>query len=253
MSGSPVSQLFARPSRARWSLSLYRDAGEAGGCFVPAARGSGYRGVAGAAVDPERSRAEAARRARGQVRRYCAANGLNRFGTLTFAGAGCFDERQLRVHVADFFRCLRRGLGGAPLAYLWVPEWHKTHGLHAHFAVGRYVRRSLIVDAWGRGLVHIKLLGDLPVGSGTREQARVAARYLGKYVGKAFERGTSTGLHRYEVGQGFAPRVTRLGGVSLADVTAQACALMGGPPARQWTSDEATEWKAPPAVWLSWD
>ena len=253
MSVSPVSQLSARPSRARWSLSLYPDAGEAGGCFVPATRGNRSRGVVGAAADPERARQEAARRARGKVRRYCAANGLNRLGTLTFAGAGCFDERQLRVHVGEFFRSLRSDLGGAALPYLWVPEWHQTHGLHVHFAIGRFVRRTVIERAWGHGFVHIKLLSDLPVGSGVREQARLAARYLGKYVGKAFERGSATGLHRYEVAQGFVPRATRLVGLTLDGVTAQACALMGGQPSRFWTSADAAEWKAPPAVWLSWD
>ena len=35
-----------------------------------------------------------------------------------------------------------------------------------------------------RGRVHIKLIGDLPVGSGALEEARMAARYLAKYVSK---------------------------------------------------------------------
>ncbi len=42
-------------------------------------------------------------------------------------------------------------LGGEAFPYLWVPEWHPGgHGLHLHFAVGRYVRQSLIRDVWGR-------------------------------------------------------------------------------------------------------
>ncbi len=53
------------------------------------------------------------------------------------------------------------------MPYVWVPEWHKSgHGQHVHFAVGRFVPRRVIEQAWGRGFVHIKLLGDLPVGSG---------------------------------------------------------------------------------------
>jgi len=62
-------------------LSLYEDAGEAGGCFQapPSAR----LPLHGPAEDPERAAEEAARRARGKVRRYCAANRLNRLGTLT--------------------------------------------------------------------------------------------------------------------------------------------------------------------------
>jgi hypothetical protein len=67
------------------------------------------------------------------VRRYCAGNLLNRLGTLTYAGTGCHDAAQLRVHLGDFFRSLRTALGGRSLPlggrslpYVWVPEWHKT-------------------------------------------------------------------------------------------------------------------------------
>jgi hypothetical protein len=50
---------------------------------------------------------------------------------------------------------------------VWVPQWHPGgHGLQLHFAVGRYVPRTLIEQTWGRGFVHIKLLSGLPVGSG---------------------------------------------------------------------------------------
>ena len=122
---------------------------------------------------------EAGRRARARLRRYCAANRLNRLGTLTYRGEGCHDPELVRVHLGEFFRSLRDGLGGAAFPYVWVPEWHKSgHGLHAHFAVGRFVKRSLIESAWGHGFVHIKLLGDLPVGSGSLSEARIAAGYL---------------------------------------------------------------------------
>ena len=179
-----------RGRRSLWTLSLYPEAGEAGGCLrVPSAAES-----RGGPPDPERSLAEAARRARGMIRRYCAANRLNRLGTLTYAGKGCHDPVAVRSDVAAFFRRLRVDLGGEAFPYLWVPEWHPGgHGLHLHFAVGRFVRQSLIREAWGRGIVHIKLLGDLPVGSGTLEEARLAARYLGKYAGKAVEGGRPGG------------------------------------------------------------
>ncbi len=167
-----------------WWLSLYPEAAEANGSFrysTPARPGEGE-------PDPERAKAEAARRARGKVRRYCAANRLNRLGTLTYRGSGCHDPRGLRGHVGGFFRELRAGLGHRALPYLWTAEWHKSdHGLHVHFAVRRFVPRHLIEGAWGRGFVHIKLLGDLPVGSGSLEEARKAAGYLSKYVGKAFD------------------------------------------------------------------
>ena len=128
---------------------------------------SAWDGEAGPSAWPTDTRDAAARRARGQVRRYCAANRLNRLGTLTYAGAGQHDPRALRLDLGEFFRGLRRDVGRS-FPYLWVPEWHPGgHGLHAHFAVGRFIAQGAIKRRWGRGHVHIKLLGDLPVGSGT--------------------------------------------------------------------------------------
>lgn len=240
---------------ASWALCLYPDAREAGGTFLPSRPYRRGGGVRGQARDPERARAEAARRAKGRLRRYCAANRLNRLGTLTYGGAGCHDPRQVRSDVGEFFRELRTALGGKPLPYAWVPEWHKTdHGLHLHFAVGQYVKRNLIASAWGRGFVHIKLLGDLPVGSGTLAQARKAAGYLSKYVTKSFTGGQRpAGLHRFDVAQGFQPKAVRIVGRSADDVVGQASGLLGGlAPARRWSSAEVADWQGAPAVWAQW-
>ena len=241
-------------ARGGWRLSVYEAAGEAGGCYqAPHALRLALKDSPTA--DPERAAAEAARRAKGKVRRYCAANRLNRLGTLTYRGAGCHDPRVLRVDVAGFFRRLRMGMGVRSFPYLWTAEWHKTgHGLHVHFAVGQFIRRSLIDEAWGHGFVHIKLLGDLPVGTGAVGEARKAAGYLSKYVGKSFdEDGRVPGLHRYEVAQGFAPAKTEVWGRSQDEVIREACRVMGGEiPETIWTSDEAEGWKAPPALWMQW-
>ena len=245
-------------SRARWQLSLYPEAAEGGGCFVPSTRPA-PRGWSENPPDTDRSRHEAAKRAKGKARRYCAANRLNRLGTLTYDGDGCHDPRQLRADLGEFFRALRAGLGGKPLPYMWVPEWHKSHGLHGHFALGRYVPRGLIASAWGwkrvpgRGFVHIKRLGDLPVGSGSLEEARRAAGYLSKYVSKSFDERRVPGLHRYEVAQGFQPRVTRLTGTGSDDVIEKACAYFGGVwPEYIWRSAESEDWQGPPSIWASW-
>ena len=234
-----------------WRLGVLPAAGEAGGSFryswQPRRDGSSSGG------DPERARVEAARRARTKLRRYCAANGLNRLGTLTYAGEGCRDPRAFRQHLGVFFRRLRRRLAVEALPYAWVPEWHKSgHGLHAHFAVGRFVPRSDIEAAWGRGFVHIKLLSDLPVGSGRLGEARLAAWYLSKYVGKAFDERRGEGLHRYEVAQGFQPEVVPVAGRTVDEALDRACEVMGGPPSRVWHSDENEQWQGPPAVWASW-
>lgn len=239
--------------QAYWSLSLYPSAGEGGGCFVPALRSNSV-GVRGAAADPARARAEAGRRARTQLRRYCAANGLNKLGTLTYAPPFCRDPYELREHVGGFFRALRAELGGGPLPYVWVPETHKDgERFHVHFAVGQYVRQSLIRSVWGRGHVFIKLIGDLPVGSGVREEARKAAGYLSKYVSKSLGETTRpSGLHRYEVAQGFRPQVVKITGRSSDDVVAQAVERMHGHPRLSWSSAEKEGWLGPPAIWVAW-
>lgn len=250
---SPVAPLF-RPD-AGWQFTLVPDAGEGGGSFRASTRCTPVYVARGNAADPERAAAEAGRRARSRLRRYCAANRLNRMGTLTYAGEGNHDPALLRAHLADFFRKLRAGCGGRPLAYAWVPEWHKTdHGLHAHFAVGRYIQRRIITAAWPHGFVHIKLLGDLPVGSTALSEARVAANYLAKYVAKTFgeQRDPLAGLHRYDVAEGFKPKQLHLTGTTARDVLAQASAFLGAEPVTIWTSAEAEDWEAGPAVWAQW-
>ncbi|OOB89890.1 hypothetical protein B0T42_14885 [Rathayibacter sp. VKM Ac-2630] len=252
-SASPLSAL-ARPD-AGWSFTLCTDAWEGGGSFQRSVRTVREYVARGEARDPERAAAEAGRRARTKLRRYCAANRLNRLGTLTYRGEGNHDPAVLRDDLADFFRRLRAGLDGKPLPYVWVPEWHKTdHGLHAHFAVGRYIKRSVIEDSWGRGFVHIKLIGDLPVGSTALAEARRAAGYLSKYVAKTFgdERVQEAGLHRYDLAQGFQPETMRLSGRSAEAVLSEASELMGGAPATRWSSRENPEWQGAPAIWAQW-
>ena len=76
--------------------------------------------------------------------------------------------------------------------------------------------------------MHIKLLGDLPVGSGTLDEARLAARYLSKYVGKDVDdERRLAGLHRYEVAQGFQPERIACYGGSAEDVIEQRLRLHG--------------------------
>lgn len=250
---SPLASL-ARPD-AGWSFTLCPDAGEGGGSLQCSARTVPEYVARGDARDPERAAAEAGRRARAKLRRYCAANRLNRLGTLTYRGAGNHDPAVLREHLGAFFRGLRAGLDGKPLPYAWMPEWHKTgHGLHAHFAVGRYIKRKVIDDAWGHGFVHIKLIGDLPVGSTALTEARRAAGYLSKYVAKTFDdaQAREMGLHRYDVAQGFQPKTMRLSGTSAHAVLSEASELMGGAPATQWSSLESPDWQGAPAIWAQW-
>jgi len=110
----------------------------------------------------------------------------------------------------------------------------------------------LIRDLWGHGFVHIKLLGNLPVGSGVFEEARLAARYLSKYVTKNVGEERVSGLHRYEVAQGFQPEAVPLLGRSVDDLIEQASERMGAAPEYVWRSSEQDGWQGPPAYWLAW-
>lgn len=246
------TKLVTPPGRGWWQLRLYAGAGEASGSFHSGS--SWWDGEPGPAAWPTDPRDAAARRARSKVRLYCAEHRLNRLGTLTYRGEGQHDPKALRVDVGGFFRGLRRDVGRA-FPYLWVPEWHPGgHGLHVHFAVGRFIAQGAIKRRWGRGHVHIKLLGDLPVGSGSYGEARLAARYLSKYVSKSLDDGGQPpGLHRYEVAEGFQPPSIELLGDTKADVLAAAAERMGGAPAKVWASSDEQDWAGPPAVWASWD
>ena len=233
-----------------WALSLYPDAGEGGGCLSVARQAL----PSGGPPNVERAAEEAARRARAKIRRYAAANRLNRLGTLTYRGEGCHDPIALRQDLAGFFRELRDGLAAGPLPYVWVPQWHPGgHGLHAHFAVGRFVPRGLIERAWGRGFVHIKLLDGLPVGSGELGEARLAARYLAPYVSRDLGEGRIAGLHRYEVAQGFQPAKIECYGATAEDAIERASGYMGSAPERVWLSSSVEGWRGPPACWAQWN
>lgn len=235
-----------------WWIVVYPDAGEAVATFRRGAQVDVQPAKGAAPIRTEdRSVAEAMRRARSAVRRYCAANGLDRLGTLTYGGAGCHDEVQLRGDVAGFFRALRRRLSVGSFPYLWTAEWHPGgHGLHVHFAVGRYVDKPLIAGAWGRGFVEIRRLNVELQYASALARARIAAAYLGKYVSKALDR--SGGLHRYEVAEGFQPRRLRFFADTM-EVALQFCVELRGGAIPQFSlSDEWEGWEGPPTVWMQW-
>jgi hypothetical protein len=248
-----IATKLVRPFEAGWVLGLYPEAGEAAGTFQVRTRSNRDGRPSGPALDPDRSASEAARRARTKVRRYCAANRLDRLLTLTYRGDGQHDERALRHDLGVFMRVLRDALGGVPFPYVWVPEWHKTdHGLHAHLALGQYVRQAAIADVWDRGFVHIKRLakGDT---AGSLSSARRAAGYLSKYVAKSFDRPRTSGLHRYEVGEGFPPRCERIAAPTWQEAVAIASGQMGRAPSIESLSDTWERWKGPHAIWLAWN
>ncbi len=119
--------------------------------------------------------------------------------------------------------------------------------------MGRFIKWSLIEEAWGHGYVHIKLLGDLPVGSGRLAEARLRP---GTWASTWRSRSRMPRIprrHRYDVAQGFQPERVQVWGRSAVDVVEQASALFGGAlPERSWNSAEQEGWQGPPAVWVQW-
>ncbi|MBI4259163.1 MAG: hypothetical protein HY658_01230 [Actinobacteria bacterium] len=199
----------------------------------------------------ERARLEADRRARGKLRRYSAANGLNRLITCTYRGGGCHDPRELRRDVGAFFRRLRVRTGGEAFPYAWVPEWHRSgHGLHVHAGVGSFIAKGVIEESWRHGFVDIRLMGSRD-GATVLHEARAAAGYLAKYIGKDVGEGVEPGLHRYEVAQGFQPAAVEFVAISAEEALDAASGYIGGEPDAVWRPDE-DQWDGPPVLWARW-
>lgn len=65
--------------------------------------------------------------------------------------------------MSQFFKELRRELGGERFPYVWVPEWHPGgHGLHVHFALGHFVRQAVLRDTWGRADARLLNAAETP-------------------------------------------------------------------------------------------
>lgn len=250
-----VASAAARAARGlqlgtRWSARLVPDAFEAGGGFVVP---QPVREVVRRGHGSARSGEEGARRARRQVRQYVVANRCDRMLTLTYRGAGNHDRDALVAHLHEFWRALRAGVGRA-FPYVWVPELHPGgHGWHAHAALGSFVPVRLVRACWPHG-DRIDLQRKGRVGSSeaaTVERAKIAARYVGKYLGKGFEEtARALGRHRYEFAQGFRPKVERYEAATRAAVVAALDERMGRfPVAASWFSepDEVRQ-----SFWLSW-
>ena len=107
-----------------WSLSLYESAAEAGGAWSSGTTDTPTPGEKRTRCRTCRGRGEPSGSAK--LRRYAAANGLNRLGTLTYAGPGCHDQVVFRGHMAEFFRSLRRSWVGSASRMRGVAEWHKS-------------------------------------------------------------------------------------------------------------------------------
>ena len=196
--------------------------------------------------DPERSEAEAARRAQTAVRRLVTEHRLVRMWTLTQRDETAADDRPMVVRRVQAFT--RRVRARWPkLRWLAVLEWHPGgHGWHVHMVVDRFVPKAVLADLWGWGFVdarRIAVRGD----STTMAATRKAAAYVAKYVAKDPAPGAPahvSGDHRY----------LRPLGMTWTEVTAEgdfeqmlnlAWHWWQTPPSWLWHSSQEPKWRGP--------
>ena len=174
--------------------------------------------------------------------------------TLTYAGAGCDDPVRLRADLAGFFRGLRGGLGGGGSRMRGcrsgIRAGTATTSMSRSAATCRVARSS---GRWGHGFFLIKLIGDLPVGSGSRREARSSPAIWPSTSGKSFEDerrprgGIATRSHRASSRRRSSSTASRR-----EDVIERASGLMGAAPERVWFSSSVEGWHGPPACWAQW-
>ena len=170
-------------------------------------------------------------------------------------GASCFDPQQLRADVGEFFRGLRRELGGKATAVCVDVGVASGRARAARALHGRPLRAP-VADPRGVGArdrahqADRRSAGRLGrAGGGARWRRAIWPKYVSKNV--ADERVPR--LHRYEVAQGFQPERVPLHGRSEAGgAGARPASGWAAPPSRVWRSSDREGWRGPPAYWCAW-
>lgn len=209
---------------------------------TPTAGGVDRSRKEGGPADSGRCTVQAVSRARGSIRRYCAANRLRYQWTLTYRGAGEHDLGKVHRHVERLMAKVVKARHGRRFPYVWVPELHAAHGLHVHIAVGFRFEHGDLMLAWGRGGVwcqDMKRKGESALAG-----ARRAAGYLAKDLGKALGE-SGFGRHRYGRAQGFEPQSFRVRRRDMDDGEAYAAAVFGCRPSDVWRSESVPDWAGP--------
>lgn len=216
-----MGELYQEPARARsyWAKVNYYDSGavEVTACHIPVNR-QPFEGVRIVCGKPERiardrtaevvaqDRARAAARARSTVRRLCMTMGADRLLTCTFrrnetsasAAWSCWRR---------FVRLVRERMPG--WRYVVVAERQQRGAFHFHAAVRGYQAVRTLRECWleaaGDGNIDVT-----PPRRGVRavEASGHVARYLAKYLAKAFE-DSALGSHRYRASEALKVPVVR--------------------------------------------
>jgi hypothetical protein len=219
----------------RWVGRFCRAAGEAVFWWH-----AGARCGADPLPQPSSSPGSIAARATRKLRLYVVANGLDTFGTLTYAEAA---PSRVQVHddVARFTRGLRRRLGG-PLPWCWLVEAGDEQGhLHAHLFVESGIW-PLAEELWRHGFVH-----------GDHRHTTDDLRNTAQYASKEFSKSLPRGRRRYEVAHGFAPRTFPFEAPDEGTAWDDLVATMGTEPSFTYRSDDCAHWQGPPMRRGLWD
>lgn len=234
-------QDVTRRAPGRYRFSAWPETGEAAVVWLPYGRSAGTEPRTAEGVEDDR----AERRARAVIRRYCVRNDLRRLWTLTCADQ-ITDVTAMHRRVRRFLRLLRIEFGVMP--YVVVLERHRSGALHAHLALpARFLAHGQVARVWGHGFVHYRDRGVRL--QGRRSEARVLASYLAKYVAKDPVR-EGFGAHRYEVAEGFQPRVIRRSfgslGAAVQKVMERFVLIQGEALDLAWDSTSSPTWRGPP-------
>ena len=231
-----------QPRDGRSFVHIYPRAGEAVVVAVCSHRKVDRTRKPGGAKDPERTKAEAVRRARTTARRYATEHRLRFMWTLTYRPPFEFDIKRVRRHIERLVKEVAK-VRGERFPYLWVPEFHADgERIHIHVAVPFYFDQKRLTKIWGRG--HVFCTDKKPRGGCAFAAAQRSARYLCKYIGKAFEV-AEFGNHRYERAQGFAITSHRVRRYDMPDGVEYATNVFGCSPVFQWSSSNQEGWTGP--------
>jgi len=186
-------------------------------------------------------------RARRAIEDYMVHNGLTKMWTLTYAKK-TWNRRQVVEDLGQFFEKWRRYMG-RPFPYVWVIEEHKDGSFHVHLAVhdGLYTDWKKLGELWGHGLVQFDRAKKITKGV-TKREVRRLSKYLTKYIAKDVGDELDEGSHRYEVAQGFSPRVERKYFATKAECVAWITEVAEEVYAQSWCYLDSIDWVGP-AVW----
>jgi len=224
-------------------VTVYPDAGEAVVSVMRGQRKVDRSGKGHVAVNPERCKREATKRAQRQLRRFCKSHGLFFMWTLTYGNGGQRDVVKLRRQIERLVEKLVAARGGKVFPYAYVVEFHKDgERLHVHMAVPFFFDQRRLSVLWGHG--YVWCTDKRKRGECAHVGAQRAASYLAKYVGKTFEH-SEFGRHRYEVAKGWKVSSYQVRRRDLDDGQRYAEAVFMGAPEYVWDSKHCDDWAGP--------